>query len=138
MPIGYEYGCNRKIDTLTSFDYIDYDKNTNGIKEYIKNINDIKKRYKIFNEETDIYIIEASKEEIFMYKKLSKDKEEEVLIIMNRNYNDNEDIKIEPVKNIINKENIMDISYGGEIMLDKNTDYFNLKAGEVKIIYGKN
>lgn len=138
IPIGYEYCCNRKIDMLPAFDFISYDNQDKGIKNYIKIINNIKKQYKVFKEETDVYIIDSANSNIFMYKKMTKDKEQEALIIMNKNYSSKEKLQLNNFKNIITKQNIKDISPESIGIEFGNDIYFELNPGEIKIILGTN
>lgn len=136
MPIGYEYGCKNRLDVINSFEE-DLDERTMDITLFITEINKIKKEYKLFNSECDIYFINTSNPKVFIFKKVSIDKSEESLIIVNRNFDSEEKIYFGDLTYLFENKNLIDISPERKEENVKKEYSYTLTPGEIKIIYTK-
>ncbi len=136
IPIGYEYGFELKLDIVNSFKD-DMEEKKMDIKDYIRKINSIKKEYPLFNEETDIYLLNSNNFYVFIFKKVSRDKEEEALIVVNMDFKANQEIYINNLRGIITKNKIEDISPEDRINYIPNNFHYKLRPGEVRIFYGR-
>lgn len=136
IPVGYEYGCTSKLDVIDSYEDDILEKNMD-ITEYIKKINEIKSEYKIFNQETELYFVNSSNTNVLVYKKANSDKSEESLIIVNRNYEENEKIYFGDITCFFEKKNIKDISPEKREKKVARELHCVLEPGEIKILYAE-
>lgn len=136
MCHGYEFGYINKMDIINSSDE-DYETKNFDIREFIRKVNNLKKDYEIFNEENDIYIINSDNQNLFAYKKVSLNKKEEILFIMNRNFENEEEVCFNNLKTIIDLPIMTDISPEFPQEFVPETYYYKLSPGEVKILHGR-
>lgn len=136
IPIGYEYGCVNKLDVIDSYEDDIADKNID-ITDYIKKINSIKINHKLFREETDLYFINGSNQNVFIFKKATSDKSQEAVIIANKNYEESERVYFGDITCLFEKKNIKDISpYRQEKKVVKEFNCI-LEPGEIKVLYAE-
>jgi starch synthase (maltosyl-transferring) len=135
VTMGYEFGFVKKMEIVETFEE-EAEKKNFDISEYIKKVNTIKKSYKIFNEENSIYIINNNNANIFILKKVSSDKKEEVLIIINKNFEHDEPVYIDNLKEMIEKTIIVDISPVDAEDYIPESYYRKMLPGEVRVILG--
>jgi starch synthase (maltosyl-transferring) len=93
MPIGFEYGFEKKLDVVKTMPE-DWEDTDIDLVEYITNVNSLKKKYKVLKEDSDIQHIEIDNPKIFIMLKFSKDKKEKVLIIINTDKNHSQHLSI--------------------------------------------
>jgi len=135
IPIGYEYGSRIKLNELEEWENKKIEINFD-IKEYIKRINKIKDEYEIFNRESNLYIVDSFNKNIFIAKKSLDDKEES-LIIMNMNFNEQEEIKINKINKLFTYKTIKDISPDNRLEFIPEDYHYLLNPGEIRIIISK-
>ncbi len=135
IPVGYEYGSRVKLNELEEWENKKLEVNFD-IKEYIKMINEIKDSYDIFNKESNLYIVDSDNKNIFIAKK-SLDNREEVLIIINMNFKEKEEIKINKISELFTFKTIKDISPHNRLEFIPQSYHYILNPGEIRIIFSK-
>ena len=134
ITLGFEHGFTKKIDVVTTtpddYEEINYD-----ISKEIKEINSLKKSYKIFGEDNYIETI-ALGENLFTFRKESKDKKEVIVVIANLNQYNWERVEYYNFSQLFNGE-ILDISLGHKMEVVPNNFEYNLKPNEIKVFYSK-
>ena len=134
IPIGFEYGCRERLDVMSDFEYDIKESNLN-IKSHIKWINGVKDSLTILKEESDIFIINVENSNAFVIKKLSKDRKEELLLVVNRNIESSETIEIKELSSILESGELVDYIEGKKV--EENSIKFDLEAGGLKLFYNK-
>lgn len=134
ITLGFEYGFQNKIDVVTT-NPTDYEKISYDITQEIKTINELKKSCEIFKEDNFIETISLG-ENLFVFRKESKDKKEIMVVMVNLNENEWERVEYYNFSQLFNGE-IKDLSLGHKMdKVPNNFEYF-LKPNEIKIFYSK-
>lgn len=110
MPIGFEYGFQKRTNVVNSLPE-DWERTGIDLVEYIAEANSLKKKYKVFREDSEIREISTNNDKVFVMLKLSSDKTEKALIIINKDTTKTQNVRVE-VANIFNEavKNIIDVS----------------------------
>ncbi|BDU50715.1 alpha-amylase family glycosyl hydrolase [Haliovirga abyssi] len=134
LPIGYEFGVEDRLDVIMSSQIMSEDKRFN-ISDYIKRINEIKNSYNIFQQETELYFLDFEKEKLVVLKKSTDI--ENVLLIINLDFDNHIEIKIEDLKSILDGDEIIDISPEDKQNDINNFYKYKLSPGEIRVLYSK-
>lgn len=135
ITLGFEYGFRKKIDVVTT-NPSDYEEIKYDISQEIKEINEFKKAYKVLREDNYIENISLG-ENVFTFRKESKDKSEVIVVIANLNPNEWERVEYYNFPQLFNGE-IKDISLGHKMETVPYTLEYHLKPYEIKVFYSKN
>lgn len=134
ITLGFEFGFEKKLDVVTTnpedFEDVKY-----SIVKELREINELKKKYKIFNEDNNIETIFLG-DNLFTFRKISKDKKENLVIIANLNENNWERVEYYNFNQLFNSE-IKDISIGHKMEVVPNNLEYHLKPYEIKVFYSK-
>jgi glycosidase len=134
--IGFEFGFKRKIDVVQTnpewWETANYD-----ISKEISEINKIKSQYQILQEDNMIIPYDFHNGELFGFAKEALDKSEKIFVVANLSGYNWHNINIPNFYEIMNGDNIKDISHGHKMDIVYNNLDYNLKPGEVKLFYIK-
>jgi starch synthase (maltosyl-transferring) len=83
MPIGFEYGFRKRLDVVKTQPE-DWEPLPWDLQNFITAVNRVKASYRVFNEEGAIEPVDAGNPHIFAFVKLSRDRTERALVLLNK------------------------------------------------------
>ena len=93
MPLGYEFGFKKKIDVVNSSP-IDFEEPRFDISDFILTVNKFKQKYRCLNEDGGIIQYEYPDLGVLFLKKCSIDKNQQILLIYNKDWRNSHHIDI--------------------------------------------
>ena len=93
MPLGYEFGFKTKIDVVNSSPS-DFEEPRFDISDFILTVNKFKQRFRCLNEDGEIMHYEYSDLSVLILKKCSIDKNQQILLIYNKDWRNSHQIDI--------------------------------------------
>jgi starch synthase (maltosyl-transferring) len=135
---GFEYCYKKRLNVVTT---TESDKENTGkdITGYIKHILEFKRKYKILNEDSLIIKIEPEQSgNVLVLLKISTDRTERCLFILNRNFSGYERVYFKNIFDIFRAQYVpydISVDYPMEY-IPKEFEYY-LRPGQVKILYMK-
>ncbi|MDD5455885.1 MAG: alpha-amylase family glycosyl hydrolase [Candidatus Margulisbacteria bacterium] len=135
MPVGLEYGFKKRLNVVHTLPQ-DWETQQFDLTEFIRKANQLKLQYKIFSEDNAIEIIETVNKKVFVMLKISHDKKEKALIIINKNLQGTEHLSIDLVE-IMNCSSFKIKCLSIENPLTEMPDVleYNLQPGQMMILY---
>ena len=133
ITLGFEYGFTKKIDVVTT-NPMDYEEANYDISKEISKINDLKKTYLILKEDNFIEQIQLG-ENIFAFKKKSKDNKKTMLVIANLSEYSWTRVEYINFYQLFGTDKLKDISIGHQMEFVPNYFEYYLKPYEIKLFY---
>ena len=133
ITLGFEYGFTNKIDVVTT-NPSDYEEANYDLSEEISKINKLKKTYPILKEDNYIEQLHLG-DNIFAFKKKSRDGEKTLVLIANLDENNWKRVEYIDFYKLLDSEKIKDISIGHQMEKVPNWFEYYLKPYEIKLFY---
>ena len=87
MPIGYEYGFNKKLDVV-DMEPADWEQPHFNISRQIGQINHFKQKFHCLNEDGPLFQFEHNDLNVLVLRKTSLDESQQLLMVYNKNWNE--------------------------------------------------
>lgn len=138
ITLGYEFGFRKRVSVVESYPE-HYESEKEDISYFIYRVNTLKSSYQLFNEESYLNRMNVDNEHIAVLVKTSLNLSERALLVLNKNFAEEETIRIEDYLTALNwdKGQIQDISLDDALENCNDLKSLTLKPGEIKIFYSK-
>ncbi|QEE14360.1 alpha-amylase family glycosyl hydrolase [Promethearchaeum syntrophicum] len=115
MPIGYEFGFKTRINVVNSTPE-DYEEPRFDISDFILSVNKFKQRYRCLNEDGEMIQYEYPDSGILLLKKCSIDKNQQILLIYNKDWRNSHHLEIPDLEKYLEfTTSIFQIELNGKI-----------------------
>jgi starch synthase (maltosyl-transferring) len=137
MPIGYEYGFRRRLDVVETRPE-DWETPQWDLSDFITGVNRLKESYRIFNEEGPIEPVDAGNPRIFAFVKLSLDRKERALIVLNKDRRQTQSCQLARMGYVFSgMAQVQDISLEGRLQHTPDFQTASLRPSGVHVIYAR-
>ncbi len=135
LPIGFEYGFQKPLHVVNTLPS-DWETPQFDLSDFIAKVNFLKSSFRLFNEDNSLQILDFGNPNLFCMLKISTDRLEKALIILNKDTVAYQPISIPSIYRVFETQTpIVDISL--DLRMDYIPDqfFYELMPSQVKLFY---